>query len=142
MTNKRIVVGIDGSDVSKDALRWAAAQARLTGAHLHVVMAWEIPALAYMATIPNVDWEKDTQAILEQTLKEVLGAEPDVEVTTEVAEGHPAPVLLDRSDQADLLVVGSRGHGAFTGMLIGSVSEHVVTHAHCPVVVVRPAAGS
>lgn len=139
MTSNTILVGIDGSDVSKEALRWAAKQARLTGSRLQVVMAWEVPALAYMATIPEgVNWEKDTEQVLAETVAEVLGPNPDLEVRTEAVEGHPAPVLLDRSADAELLVVGSRGHGAFTGMLIGSVSEHCVTHAHCPVVVVRP----
>jgi nucleotide-binding universal stress UspA family protein len=141
MTSNTIVVGIDGSDVSKDALRWAAHQAQLTGAGLHVVMTWEFPALAYMAAIPEgINWEKDTEKVLDSTLAEVLGSSSEIKITKEVVEGHPAPVLLDRAANAELLVVGSRGHGAFTGMLIGSVSEHVVSHARCPVVVVRPRA--
>ncbi len=133
-----IVVGVDGSEPSKDALRWAARQAEVTGASLRVVMSWEIPSMAYWAPLPeNLDFEKQTSEALHQTIVEVLGEEPAVPIEEVVVEGHPAPVLLDRSHEADLLVVGSRGHGAFTGMLLGSVSEHVVSHAACPVVVVR-----
>lgn len=132
-----IVVGIDGSEPSRQALRWAARQAKLTGAKLHVVICWELPSLAYMSPLPaGLDFEGDTRTVLQATLEEELGADA-AQVETSIAEGHPAPVLVEQSKYADLLVVGSRGHGAFTGMLLGSVSEHCVTHAQCPVVVVR-----
>lgn len=133
-----IVVGVDGSGPSEDALRWAAGQARLTGARLRVVLSWEIPSAAYLAPLPTgLDLEKDARKVLDDEVADVLGEDPGIEIEKLVAEGHPAPVLLDYAEQADLLVVGSRGHGQFTGMLIGSVSEHVVSHAACPVVVVR-----
>ncbi len=133
-----IVVGIDGSDPSRDALKWAARQARLTGSPLKVVLSWEIPTAAYMAPLPEgLDFEKDARQVLEEEVSQVLGAEPGITVETVVAEGHPAPVLLELSKDADLLVLGSRGHGQFAGMLLGSVSEHCVAHAACPVVVVR-----
>lgn len=138
MTEKVIVVGVDASDPSKEALRWASRQAELTGDELRVVMSWEIPSMAYWAPVPEgLDFEKETGQVLHRTVVEVLGEHPTVAVTELVREGHPAPVLLAESAHADLLVVGSRGHGEFTGMLIGSVSEHCVTHASCPVVVVR-----
>jgi nucleotide-binding universal stress UspA family protein len=134
-----IVVGVDGSEASRDALRWAAQQAALTGAQLRVVMSWYIPTSAYWLPMPeDIDAEKATRDILDRTLHETLGDTPTISVSTVVAEGHPAPVLIDQSQDADLLVVGSRGHGEFTGMLLGSVSEHCVSHAGCPVVVVRP----
>jgi len=138
MSNGTIVVGVDGSEASRDALRWAAKQAAATKCRLQVVMSWDIPAMAYMAALPvGYDWESDTRKVLADTVEEVLGADPEIDVTSTVMEGRPAPVLLEQAKDADLLVVGSRGHGAFTGMLLGSVSEHCVNHAHCPVVVVR-----
>lgn len=138
MSEKVIVVGVDGSESSKEALRWAAGQAELTGDDLRVIMSWEIPSMAYWAPLPEgLDFDKETRTALHKTVTEVLGDSPTVSLTEVVREGHPAPVLLDESNNAELLVVGSRGHGEFTGMLIGSVSEHCVTHASCPVVVVR-----
>lgn len=142
MSEKVIVVGVDASEPSKEALRWAAGQAELSGQELRVIMSWEIPAMAYWAPLPEgLDFEKETRTALHQTVTEVLGEHPAVTVTEVVREGHPAPVLLAESADADLLVVGSRGHGEFAGMLIGSVSEHCVTHASCPVVVVRSRQG-
>lgn len=135
----RIVVGVDGSGSSLDALRWASAQAELTGADLDVVMTWEYPtAYGWAAPYPeNFDPESDTRKLLAETVRDVLGEHPPVGVHTHVIEGHPAPSLIDAARGAQLLVVGSRGHGAFAGMLLGSVSEHCVSHSECPVVVVR-----
>jgi nucleotide-binding universal stress UspA family protein len=135
-----IVVGVDGSEASKDALRWAARQAELTGATLRVLTSWHIPSLAYgsMAPLPEgLDLAGSTKQALDDTITEVLGAKPAVALTREVVEGPAALELLEASKGADLLVIGSRGHGAFTGMLLGSVSEHCVSHASCPVLVVR-----
>ncbi|MDA8284033.1 MAG: universal stress protein [Actinomycetota bacterium] len=136
----RIVVGVDGSDASKDALAWAARQAELTGASIQVVTAWHVPMAAYSAAVSvptGYEFEQQARKVLDATIVAVLGDQPNVQVTTSVVEGHPAPELLAAAAAAELLVVGSRGHGAFTGMLLGSVSEHCVTHAPCPVVVVR-----
>jgi nucleotide-binding universal stress UspA family protein len=136
----RIVVGVDGSDESKAALRWAARQARLTGAELEAVISWHIPSTAYgvpMATLTSYDFAPGAEETLTHVLEEVLGEEDAKRVSTVVEEGHPALILLAEAKGADLLVLGSRGHGAFTGMLLGSVSEHCVAHAPCPVVVVR-----
>jgi nucleotide-binding universal stress UspA family protein len=135
-----IVVGIDGSDESKDALRWGARQAELTGAELRVVISWHVSSMAYgagMVMPADVDFEGTSQEVLDHTIKEVLGEDRPIKVRSSVVQGYPAPVLLDMAAGADLLVVGSRGHGAFAGMILGSVSEHCVAHAACPVVVVR-----
>jgi nucleotide-binding universal stress UspA family protein len=134
-----IVVGVDGSPSSKAALRWALAQARRTGARVQAVMSWEYPAYYGMgAVFPYEDFAATTGKILSASVQEALGVEePDVPVLETVVAGHAAQVLIDKSAHAALLVVGSRGHGAFTGTLLGSVSQHCAQHAHCPVVVVR-----
>ena len=144
-TNHRVVVGVDGSPASIKAVRWAANYATLTGAELEAVTSWAAPG-AYGAGLGvgydavDVDW----QAIAEQTQKTALSeALPDHRETfrntlvTTIVYDHPAAALLAAAEGADLLVVGSRGHGGFAGMLLGSVSAHVTAHAPCPVVVVR-----
>jgi nucleotide-binding universal stress UspA family protein len=147
-----IVVGIDGSEDSKDALRWAARQAELTATTVTAVMAWQLPVTfgtvwQMPATygrshdLSQVDFSADAKKTLDAALEEVLGAGAHVAVTPQLVNGHAAPVLIEASRHAALLVVGRSGHGGFAGMLIGSVSQHCVSHAACPVVVVRHAAG-
>ena len=129
-----IVVGIDGSGSSIEALRWAYRQAELTGAGLHAVMAWQLPEIyAY----EPVDYEAQARGALEIALEQALGPNPSVPVISSVEPGRPASVLIEASRGAELLVVGSHGHGGFVGMLLGSVGQHCVSHAECPVVVVR-----
>ncbi|MFI1564804.1 universal stress protein [Streptomyces sp. NPDC020490] len=133
-----IVVGVDGSESSRAALRWAARQAELTGAELRPVQAWRLPpALGMPAGYGEADFEEQARDSLRLTVEEVLGEHPGVPVTPQVVEGHPAAVLTEAAEHAGLLVVGSHGHGAFAGMLLGSVSQHCVQHAACPVLVVR-----
>ncbi len=135
----RIVVGIDGSGPSKAALAWAAREAKLTGLRLTAVAAWSFPTSWGWTPPPLSDYdpEQDATHMLAQTIDEVLGPDPGIELETMVVEGHPAQVLVHQSESARLVVVGSRGHGAFAGMLLGSVSEFLTAHSHCPVVVVR-----
>jgi nucleotide-binding universal stress UspA family protein len=134
----RIVVGIDGSPSSIAALDWALRQAELTGATLEVLMTWEWPASYGWSPVPNdYDPAHDAETFLEDTLKTVRASHPGLSIQSSVQEGHPAPALVEASRDADLLVVGSRGHGEFAGMLLGSVSEHCVTNAQCPVLVLR-----
>jgi nucleotide-binding universal stress UspA family protein len=135
----RIVVGVDGSESSLDALSWAARQAVMTSASLEVVTTWQWPS-SYGWAVPvpeDFDPEQDVRRTLEATVASVRSAHPEVDVTARVVNGHPAPVLVDASKDAELLVVGSRGHGEFVGMVLGSVSEHCAAHAHCPVLVHR-----
>jgi nucleotide-binding universal stress UspA family protein len=135
----RIVVGVDGSDSSVRALSWAARQAELTGSSLEVITTWEWPTdYGWALPFPS-GWDPsaDAQKVLDQTVEPMQQAHPTVAIRATVVEGHPAPVLINASTGAALLVVGSRGHGEFAGMLVGSVSEHCVTHAHCPVLVMR-----
>jgi nucleotide-binding universal stress UspA family protein len=135
----RIVVGIDGSSSSTKALEWAARQSELTGATLEVVTSWEWPNTygAPLAVPDGYDPAVDAQDVLDDALAPTLEAHPGLRVRSVVVRGHPAPALVEASRGADLLVVGSRGHGEFSGMLLGSVSEHCVTNAHCPVLVLR-----
>jgi nucleotide-binding universal stress UspA family protein len=135
-----IVVGVDGSDPSKDALRWAARQAQMSGATLRAIMTWHVPMVNYGAAMPGAieaDVSRDCKEALDQAVAEILGPEPGIKLRADVVEGHPAEVLLAAAEGAELLVVGSRGQGAFKGMVLGSVSTHCVSHASCPVVVVR-----
>lgn len=134
----KIVIGVDGSASSVDALRWAVQQSQLVGAELHAVSSWVLPNTYGWSPAPaDTDWQRDSETVLRRTLTEALGATDAERVHQHVVQGHPAAVLLEAAADADLLVVGSRGHGGFTGMLLGSVSQHVIAHAPCPVVVVR-----
>lgn len=140
MNTRRIVVGVDGSESSKDALRWAKAHAETDGAELVAISAWSYPVASFPMLVNQVaapetfDVEGETRAALARVVKETLG---DAEVTQRVFEGHPVTVMLAASRDADLVVVGSRGHGGFIGSLLGSVSQSLVAHADCPVVVIR-----
>ena len=136
-TSQRIVVGVDGSPSSLDALRWAAQQAELTGAQLEAVTAWEFPVQgAGFALLAGIDWADNARTTQATALEAALGARGSAVIRT-VREGHPVRVLRAAADGAALLVVGSRGHGGFAGLMLGSVSEHVVAHAPCPVLVIR-----
>lgn len=138
-SNARIVVGVDGSASSRAALRWATTQAERSGATLEAITCWLWPSsYGWPMPVPEgFDPAVDARHLLDDVVAGVGRDHPSVELTTRVVEGHPAEVLTKASDGAELLVVGSRGHGAFTGMLLGSVSDHCVAHARCPVVVVR-----
>ena len=141
---KQIVVGVDGSDSSRAALHWAYDEAAHHGASLTAVATWHPPSLPmsppYGSMPPEgyeTEPEKAARELLERLTGELEPRTPDVDVRISISKGSPAKVLIDMSQGADLLVVGSRGHGGFAGMLLGSVSQHVVAHAACPVVVLR-----
>jgi nucleotide-binding universal stress UspA family protein len=138
----RIVAGVDGSPSSLAALRWAVRQAQRTGGTVDAVIAWQFPATgnfgwAPVAAIDDLDFESIAKHTLDQAIGGLGELAAGVPVRPLVAQGLPAQVLLDASDGADLLVVGSRGHGGFAEALLGSVSQHLVHHASCPVVVMR-----
>jgi len=134
----RIVVGVDGSASSIAALNWAVHQAELAGARLEAVTAWQWPSkYQWTRTPPDYDPAGDAQKGVDAIIDEARSAYPSVPVQSKVVEGSPARVLVEESQGAELLVVGSRGHGEFPGMLLGSVSQHCVTSAHCAVVVLR-----
>lgn len=134
-----IVVGVDGSDSSLLALGWAIGQAELTGATVEVVACWQWPSsTGWSVPVPD-DYRPDqtAEAALAEIVDTARREHPSVAFRPLVMEGPPARALIEASGHADLLVVGSRGHGEFAGMLLGSVSEHCVTNARCPVLVFR-----
>jgi nucleotide-binding universal stress UspA family protein len=137
---KLVVVGVDGSEESVAALRWAGEYAATVGATLRAILAWHYPAAVGPAPVgvaPQVISEEVRQNMAATLAQAVATANPGVPVDQAIAYGHPVQVLVEASKEADLLVVGRRCHAAITGMLVGSVSIHCVTHAHCPVVVVQ-----
>ena len=139
----KIVVGVDGSPSSRAALRWAVRQAVLTGGTVDALMAWQIPrVLRTSAWAPiYVDeasgFEEDAQKTLDAVISGEVARADRREVTARVVNGHPAQVLQEAAADADLLVVGSRGHGSFADALLGSVGQYCVHHARCPVLVMR-----
>jgi nucleotide-binding universal stress UspA family protein len=143
-TRSRIVAGVDGSPSSLSALHWAVKQAALTGATVDALIAWHYPVvasggfgLAPMVTPGGFDFSENAEKVLAEAINAAVDPGSDVTVRPRVVEGDPAQALFDASSDADLLVVGSRGHGGFTEALLGSVSQHCVHHARCPVVVIR-----
>lgn len=139
--SSRIVVGVDGSEPSLKALRWAVRQAKLTGDSVTAVIGWEYPATGWAAMMPGTpaefDPEKLARQILEESLEKTLGTEGAAATEGLIINGPAAQVLIDASADASLLVVGERGYSGFTATLLGSVSLHVTQHAKSPVVVVR-----
>ena len=143
----RVVVGVDGSACSAQALTWTLRHAVLLGAQVEAVACWQAPTIAmgaagYGAYIDpsTYDMTGPTTEMLEKAVAAGVGDVPGAEtldVHCQVLEAYPARALLTAAEGADLLVVGSRGHGELSSVLLGSVGLHCVTHAPCPVVVVR-----
>ncbi len=137
MDAKPVIVGVDGSPDSVRALHWAAEYARAYQAPLQALTAFDVPSI--WGPLAMAGWEnptlleEDSRSMLADTVRNALGEHAQVE--ERVLQGYPAQALVTASRDAQLLVVGSRGRGGVTGMLLGSVSQHVVTHAQCPVTV-------
>ena len=135
----RIVVGVSSSPASRRALAWAAEEARLRQAELHAVFAWQYPfELAdgtYVPPMPNTELEEWAQQVVAEEV--ATAVPPGIEVRPDARCGSAAPVLLEASEGAALLVVGTSGHGRITGLLLGSTSQYLAVHAHCPVVVIH-----
>jgi nucleotide-binding universal stress UspA family protein len=146
-TSGRIVVGVDGSPSSSAALAWAVRQAEVSGACVEAVIAWHAPAMSGAAPFgPGVldDWDYGewARSALSHVIRQTVDPDGPVRVIATVREGNTAQVLLEAATRADLLVVGSRGHGRFAEAMLGSVGQACVHHAQCPVVIVRePKAG-
>ena len=134
----RIVVGVDGFESSKAALRWAIHQAKLTGAVVDAVTTWHIPAgsgLVQAADMP--DYQDDARIVLTEAIAQMCMIDAEVEVRPHVTQGRAGPALVAAAEGADLLVVGCRGHGGLAEALLGSVGQYCVRHAPCPVVIMR-----
>jgi nucleotide-binding universal stress UspA family protein len=133
-----VVVGVDGSSHSERALEWGAHLSATFGANLVVVGAWDYPPGIGWSTVPD-DWhpDQDMAKVLQETLHKVFGDDLPASLRTVVREGGAAKILLEESKGATMLIVGSRGHGGFAGLLLGSVSSNVAEHAPCPVLVVH-----
>jgi|688.fasta_scaffold306343_2 nucleotide-binding universal stress UspA family protein len=137
----KIVVGVDSSKGSRAALRWAHRESIIRNCELEVVTVWQfpitttLPAFGAMPTSEDLGGESE-RALVATIADEGIVATDEAPVMILVAEGSPAAALLEAAKDADLLVVGARGHGGFAGLLLGSVSQQCVTHAPCPVVVV------
>lgn len=136
---ERILVGVDGSPGSRAALRWALRQAERTGAEVTALIASGLSALIDIAMpMPGEGVAEQAAAQLRKSVDETQAqVGGDLQVHRLVIEGHAARALLDEAADADLLVVGHRGHGGVIGAVLGSVAQHCVHHAPCPVVVVR-----
>jgi nucleotide-binding universal stress UspA family protein len=136
-----IVVGVDGSGHADAALAWAIEEARLRNATLRIVHAWQyLPMVAEpMAAVPATPYEDlsdAAQRVVTETVERVTGGvEAGVPMDVRIVEGAAGAAVLDAAEDATMIVVGSRGRGGFTGLLLGSVSQQITHHAHCPVVV-------
>jgi len=139
-----IVVGVDGSEGGAAALEFAAEEAAFRGARLRVVSGWQVPTMVYGADfVPPLDaatldaFRIRAEEVADEALAAVKKLQPSLEGEAVAAQGQPADVLLEHSADARLIVVGRRGLGGFKSLLLGSVSQQVVQHATCPVVVVN-----
>jgi nucleotide-binding universal stress UspA family protein len=137
-TRPFIAVGADGSDLSVRAIRWAVDHARLIGGEVHVVTAFDIPwTIMIVPTYTDEDYARDAAEVLEASVRKALPDGSDVPVRTELVLLRPALALTTAAKGAELLVVGSQGHGELPGMHLGSMATYCVHHSPRPVVVVR-----
>jgi nucleotide-binding universal stress UspA family protein len=141
-TGDRIIVGVDGSEFSKEALREGARLAQALDAPLEAIACWQDPSLfaasyGYIPELKPEAFRADSQRMLENTLEEVFGQDRPAQLSTRLLRGRPAELLVEESKNARMLVLGRRGVGGVLGMILGSVSSALVSHAHCPVVIVR-----
>jgi nucleotide-binding universal stress UspA family protein len=136
-----VVVGVDGSECSREALTFAVREAKMRRATLHIVSAWSVPVAVYAggfaANVDPAEFEQACVFISADAVTAVSELAPDLEVEATTPNDQPAAALLAAAEGADLLVVGSRGHGGFARLLLGSVSEQLAHHAPCPVTIVR-----
>ncbi|MDQ0821083.1 nucleotide-binding universal stress UspA family protein [Arthrobacter sp. V4I6] len=135
---KMIVVGVDGSEASIEALRYAVALAGPLSANVVALACWDAPPVYGGYVAMGIDhFDVRAGEILRDAVEQALGPELPSTVETRLVQGHPRYALIEASRSADMLVLGRRGHGGFGGLLLGSVSSALVAHAHCPVLVVH-----
>jgi nucleotide-binding universal stress UspA family protein len=137
-----VVVGVDGSECARDALRFAVQEAQMRAARLQLVTAWSVPtnlyASGFSASVDASTFEAAAQATSAEALQHAREAAPELQIEASTPEEHPVTALLAASEHADLLVVGSRGRGGFARLVLGSVGEQMARNAPCPVTIVRP----
>lgn len=134
-----LVVGVDGSPASRHTLRFALEEARRWGARLRIVHAfWEYDPVPGSDEVEADRGRPEREEWLAGFVRDVVGEVTDVGITETIVEDDPGPALLAAAANAELLIVGSHGHGGFTDLLLGSVSRHCAHHAPCPIVIVRP----
>lgn len=135
---KRIVVGVDGSRLSIEALWKARRLAAVLGCSLQVVTVWEY-SISLAPPVPADTWSPHTQAelTLDEALGEAFGEDVPADLQRTPLVGLPVELLIEASRGAEMLVVGNRGRGGFAGLLLGSVSSTLAAHAHCPVLIVH-----
>jgi nucleotide-binding universal stress UspA family protein len=136
-TRPHIVVGVDGSDSSINSLRQAAKLATAFGGSVEAVNVWQFPASVIGYFPPDWSPADDAKKILSDSVLAVFGAQPPTWLEQTVLEGSPAKELVAASKGADLLIVGSRGHGGFAGLLLGSGSSVCAEYASCPILVMH-----
>ena len=147
-----IVVGVDGSEESRAALDWAVEEGRLRQAPVLAIHAWEVPMVPAPTGLvpPSVEvvgdlteLREDAASLVEMMVREIAGDAADVEIRPLTVEDKPVNALLEAAERNDaqMIVVGSRGHGGFVSLLIGSTSDQVARHATCPVVIHRQRRG-
>ncbi|WAP52124.1 universal stress protein [Arthrobacter sp. ATA002] len=136
--SKRIVVGVDGSRLSVEALRKAHRLAKVLGCSLQVVTVWE-QAISLTPPVPSAVWSPHVEAehTLDEVLEEAFGSDLPADLTRIALVGQPVELLIEASRGAEMLVVGNRGLGGFAGLLLGSVSSLLAAHARCPVLIVH-----
>lgn len=134
----RILVGVDGSDASIEALRHAHRLAAALGSEVDATAFWDYPqAYAGYVAVGLEEFEEQAGAVLRDAVENAFGGDTPSNVHPRLVRGHPRDALIEASRHADLMVVGKRGHGGFAGLLLGSVTSALVAHAHCPVLVVH-----
>ncbi|HTZ27760.1 MAG TPA: universal stress protein [Streptosporangiaceae bacterium] len=132
----RIVVGVDGSEHSNEALRWALKEAECHSGSVTAVLAWQVPFVSFPGAFDRDELEKVYKNFLIETVS-AIAPKPAVPLETLVAEGDPTEAMVEASKGANLLVLGTRGRSAFAGLLLGAVSQGAAATAHCPVVLVK-----
>ena len=141
---RRIVVGVDGSRVSRHALAWAAREARLRDCRLDVVYGWQVsteprpPGVGIGVAPPLEAYQRQAADKIEQIVRDTLGPDPHLRYAVRAVHRTPGRALVEQSEDADLLVLGAKGHGRLAAWLLGSITDEAMSHAPCSVVIVRP----
>lgn len=137
-SKQNLLVGVDGSESSKRALHWAAKEANLRNASLIILVSWSTPNLGYGGYLTAIEeLEREAQSSLDQATKAVSAEFPALVIEGRVVEGNAAIRLIEAADEVDLVIVGSRGHGGFASLMLGSVSGQLAHHCPKPLAIIH-----